>query len=432
MIMSAFTIVIMSVLYRFLPSKAEVGNWVFFLTLFGLVEMFRAGFLTTATIKFYAGADKDRAAEVIGSCWVLATLITLGLIVLNLPALLLLKVVHIEGLAFFLKWFGLSYLLTLPSIVANCVLQAEGRFDRLMYMRAVTQGSFMLALLVFAVLHRLTLETVVFSNLLSYLITSIFVLAKGWTHVTAWRRKSRRAILELYNFGKYSVAGNISSNLLRTSDIFIIGFMFGGEAGAALVAVYNFGLRLMEIIEIPLRSFIATAMPSMATAYNRGRKEEVIYIMKKYAGTLTMALVPVCLGAVLLADVAVYIIGGQKMVGSEAANVLRFFMTFALLFPTDRFLALTLDVIHKPNINFIKILIMLAVNVAGDFAGIAIFGNIYGVAITTVFPTLVGVGVGYWALKKYQPFHLRDIYKTGFAEVKLIVRNTLKFRNSIT
>ena len=100
-IMSAFTIVIMSVLYRFLPSKAEVGNWVFFLTLFGLVEMFRAGFLTTATIKFYAGADKDRAAEVIGSCWVLATLITLGLIVLNLPALLLLKVVHIEGLAFF-------------------------------------------------------------------------------------------------------------------------------------------------------------------------------------------------------------------------------------------------------------------------------------------------------------------------------------------
>jgi len=431
-IMSAFTIVIMAMLYRFMPSKAEVGNWVFFLTMFGLVEMFRAGFLTTATIKFYAGADKDRAAEVIGSCWVVGSIITAGLIILNVPALLLLKVVHIEGLAFFLKWFGLSYLLTLPSIVANCVLQAEGRFDRLMYMRAVTQGSFMLSLLVFVLLHRLTLETVVFSNLLSYLITSIFVIAKGWTHLSAWRRKSKRAIMELYHFGKYSVAGNISSNLLRTSDIFIIGFMFGGDAGAALVAVYNFGLRLMEIIEIPLRSFIATAMPSMATAYNSGKKEQVIYIMKKYAGTLTMGLIPVCLGAVLLADVAVYIIGGTKMVGSEAANVLRLFMTFALLFPADRFLALTLDVIHKPNINFIKILIMLVVNVAGDFAGIAIFGNIYGLAITTVFPTLVGVFIGYWALKKYQPFHLRDIYKTGFEEAKIFVRNTLKFRSSVS
>ena len=431
-IMSAFTIVIMSVLYRFLPSKADVGNWVFFLTIFGLVEMFRAGFLTAATIKFYSGADKDRAAEVIGSCWVLATLITAGLIVLNLPALLLLRVVHVEGLAFFLKWFGLSYLFTLPSIVANCVLQAEGRFDRLLYMRAVTQGSFMLALLVFALLHRLTLDTVVFSNLLSYIITSIFVLAKGWTHLRAWKRRSRRAIMELYNFGKYSVGGNISSNLLRTSDIIIIGFMFAGKTGAGLVAVYNFGLRLMEIIEIPLRSFIATAMPSMATAYNRGRKEEVIYIMKKYAGTLTIALVPVCLAAVLLADVAVYVIGGNKFIGTEAANVLRLFMTFALLFPADRFLALTLDVIHKPNINFIKILIMLAVNVAGDFAGIAIFGNIYGVAVTTFFPTLVGIFVGYWALKKYQPFQLRDIYRTGFAEAKILVRNTLKFRNSIS
>jgi len=118
--------------------------------------------------------------------------------------------------------------------------------------------------------------------------------------------------------------------------------------------------------------------------------------------------------------------------GTEAANVLRLFMTFALLFPADRFLALTLDVIHKPNINFIKILIMLAVNVVGDFAGIAIFGNIYGVVLATFFPTLVGIFVGYWAVKKYQPFHLRDIYKTGFAEAKIMVRNTLKFRNSIS
>lgn len=428
---AGFTIVIMAMLYRFLPTISDVGNWVFFLTVYGLVEMFRMGFLTTATIKFYAGADKDTAQEIIGSSWLLATLITLGLVLLNIPALLLLKVVHIEGLAFFLKWFGLSYLLSLPWMLANCVLQAENRFDRLFYTRMVTQVSFMLSLLVFILMHKLTLERVVFCNLFSYFVTSMYVLLKGWTHLSSWKKISRRGIMKLYHFGKYSVMGNISSSLLRTSDIFIIGFMFPGDKGQALVAIYNFGLRLMEIIEIPLRSLVATAMPSMATAYNNGNKEQLIYIMKKYAGTLTLALIPVCVASVLLADVAAWIISPTKMVGTAGPNVLRLFMTFAILFPTDRFLALTLDVIHKPNINFYKILIMLAVNVTGDILGILALGNIYGVAITTVFPTLVGVYVGYRALQKYHPFHLRDIYRTGWEEVKLFIRNTLKFRNSV-
>src|ERR1700730_6554359 len=103
--MSAFTILSMSMLYGFLPDKAAVGNWVFFQTIFGLVDMFRTGFLTTATIKFYSGASKERAMEVVGSTWVLGSLITLGLLVLNMPALLLVKLVNVDGLTFFLKWF---------------------------------------------------------------------------------------------------------------------------------------------------------------------------------------------------------------------------------------------------------------------------------------------------------------------------------------
>src|SRR6195952_2681350 len=81
--MSGLAIVIMSLLYRFMPNKAEMGNWVIFQTWFVLVDMFRTGFLTTATIKFYSGSNKDKAAEVIGSAWVLATAITLTLLLLN-------------------------------------------------------------------------------------------------------------------------------------------------------------------------------------------------------------------------------------------------------------------------------------------------------------------------------------------------------------
>lgn len=423
-IMSGFSIVIMAVLYRSLPTESAVGNWVFFQTIFALVEMFRTGFLTTATIKFYAGADKQRASEVIGSTWALATAITFGLMLLNVPALLLVHVVKVDGLSFFLKWFGLSYLFSLPTFIANCVLQAENRFDRLLYMRMMNQFSFLIFILVLIFTHNLTLETLVYVYLLSLLITSLFVLLKGWTNLSSWKDRSKKVMLELYHFGKFSVLGNISSYLLRASDIIIIGFMLGTEA----VARYNVGLKLLEVIEIPLRSFIATAMPAMASAYNRALKGDVIYIMKKYAGLLTFMLIPVCIGSVLFAELAVYIVSGKKFLGTEAANVLRLFMTFSLLFPTDRFIALGLDVIHKPNINFIKIVVMLVVNVTTDFAGIALTGNIYGVAIATVFPTIVGIWIGYVSLRKYEPFTLAQIPSVGYKELKILLREKLHLK----
>jgi len=423
-IMSGLSIVIVGILYRFLPNKAEMGNWVFFQYMFALVEMFRTGFLTNATIKFYAGSDKDRSAEVIGSSWVLATGITFGLMLLNVPALLLLKVVKIEGLSFFLKWFGISYLLSLPTFIANCVLQAEARFDRLLYMRMVNQVSFLVFIIVLIGMHHLTLETLVYSYLISLFITSVFVLVKGWTNLWSWKYKSRRGLTELYHFGKFSVLGNISSSLLRSSDIFII----RGALGAEAVATYNIGLKLVEVIEIPLRSFIATAMPSMYAAYNKGLKTELIYIMKKYAGLLTIALIPVCIGSVIFADFDVYIINGSM--DTQAANVLRFFMTFSLLFPADRFITLGLDAIHKPNINFMKILVMLVVNIATDYAGIAIFGNIYGVAIATVFPVIVAIWIGYWSLRKYENFTLSQIPAVGYAELKILLHEKFHLKKS--
>lgn len=404
-----------------------MGNWVFFQTIFALVEMFRTGFLTTATIKFYSGADKNRAAEIIGSAWVLATGITLALLLLNIPALMITNLIEIDklgGLYFFLKWFGLSYLFSLPTFIANCVLQAEARFDRLLYMRAVSQFSLLVFIGVLIFMQRLTLETLIYANLLSLFVTSVFVLVKGWTNVWAWKHRTKNGIMELYHFGKYSVLGNISSFLLRGSDIIIIKFMLGAEA----VATYNIGLKLMEVIEIPLRSFVATALPSLSNAYNRGLKTEMIYIMKKYAGLLTIALIPVCIGSVIFADFAVYLINGSM--DTQAANVLRFFMTFSLLFPADRFIAVGLDVIHKPNINFLKILVMLAVNIVTDFAGIALFGNIYGVALATVFPLVVGIWIGYWSLRKYENFSLRQIPVLGYAEFKILLREKFNLKRN--
>jgi len=119
--------------------------------------------------------------------------------------------------------------------------------------------------------------------------------------------------------------------------------------GPASLAIYNLPQRLLEIIEIPMRSFMATAMPEMSVAANKEDMVSVATIMKKYAGLLTMALIPIAVVGILTSDIVVGLIGGGKYVHSEAANVFRIFLLFSVLNPLDRFMGITLDIIHKPQ-----------------------------------------------------------------------------------
>ncbi|WP_146186683.1 lipopolysaccharide biosynthesis protein, partial [Pedobacter sp. HMWF019] len=261
-----------------------------------------------------------------------------------------------------------------------------------------------------------------YSYLFSSFLTSSFTLSMGWCNLSFFKNRSKECILTIYNFGKFSVGTTLSSSLFRTTDTLIIKVLLGDAA----LAIYNLGVKLLEVIEIPLRSFAATGMPVLSSAYNKGNKNEVTNNMSKYIGMLTVSLVPVVILSILFADLAIYIIGGQKYMGTEAANVLRIFMTFALLYPADRFFALTLDVIHQPKINFIKVLSMLAANVIFDFVGIKLFGNVYGVALGSIVPALIAVAVGYKYLQRYHKFNFWAIFTLGYTEILLLLKKTLK------
>ena len=415
LVASGLTVVSVSLLFRALQVQ-EIGAWVFFISILGLGDSLRAGYITTAFIRSYAGAARARAAEVVGSTWVIGLLITCLLVALDLLVWLWPGPVSNISLALFIKWFPLTFVLTLPSFLAACVLQAQLRFDKLLYIRLLTQLTFIVGIVGLMLLHRITLERVVYCNLAAAGVTSLVVLLMGWTRLGDLRARTTACVRELSHFGKYSVGSYIGSNLLRSSDTFIINFMLG----PAPLAVYNLAQRFMEIIEIPLRSFMATAIPLLSAAYNQGNKPEMARLIRKNAGLLTWALLPVVVGTVLLADVPIHLIGGGKYTGTEAANLLRMFIAMAILFPIDRFSGVALDVLNKPNLNLMKVFLMLAVNVAGDFLGIRLFHNIYGVALAS-FPTIIsGFVFGYFLLNKSLPINIPEILRTGLLEIKVL------------
>jgi O-antigen/teichoic acid export membrane protein len=200
-------------------------------------------------------------------------------------------------------------------------------------------------------------------------------------------------------------------------------------ADPSLVGIYYLPQRLMEAIEIPLRSFIATALPSMSAAVHRHNEKEMTAIMKKYAGILTILLIPVSIAGFIAADIVVDILGGAKFAPTPAANIFRIFMCFAILLPVDRFFGISLDILNMPQKNMTKVFIMLAVNISGDFLGIYLFHNIYGVAVASIFTFIVGVVYGYWVLKKHLNFTMTEIFQSGIAEIRSIIINILhKFK----
>lgn len=425
-IMSGVGMLIMAIIYRFLPMQI-VGTWLLFQTTLSTIDTFRSGFLTTAFIKFYAGSTPERTAEITGSAWIIGLCITGILVVVNIPVMLFFNNIHDEGYLLFFKYSGICFICMLPTFIASCVLLSEQRFDRTLYVRIVNQGGFLLMIIVLAILHKITLMGIVYSYILSYFIASVYVIIMGWARINTIKDRSKKAILELFHFGKYSVGTTFSANLFGTSDTIIINMMLGKAA----LAIYNLGQSLMQVVEILLRSFAATAMPALSAAFNQHNPVEVIHIMKKYVGMLTIVLIPIAICGWAFADLPIYIIGGNKYIGTQAANVFRLFLAFSLLYPADRFFGLTLDVINRPIVNFYKVLIMLAINISMDFLGIYIFGNIYGAALSTAIWVTAGVAIGYLALNKYHRFSFWDSYSLGFAESRLLFRNTLeKFKPS--
>jgi O-antigen/teichoic acid export membrane protein len=402
-------------------SKAEFGNYIFLLVTILLADTFRNGFVQTPLIKFYAGAGKKRALEVAGSAWYVGLIQALIFVAVDGVVYLLYssKSPDVETT---IQWFGIIYMTTLPAAIASYILQAEEKFGRMLILQLINQGLFLAFILTLIYVQKLSFQTAVYAYFAGSAATSLLTLINGWSKVRALKYRNGPTASKLAHFGKFSVGTSISSYLLRSSDTFIIKIMFN----PALLAVYYIPQRLMEVFEIPMRAGVATAMPELSAAVHKERPQEVVRIMKRYSGMLTVALIPIAVIAFLLGEIVIELLFGKQYHDTEAVNIFRLFMCYVMLMPIDRFFGITLDIINKPHLNMLKVLVMLIVNVTGDIVGIVIFHSLYAVAIASLFTFCAGVIFGYWALKKYLNFTIRDIFSLGYQELKNIVHHLLE------
>jgi O-antigen/teichoic acid export membrane protein len=402
--------------------KEIFGPYLIFLAIYGIFETLRIGMVMNALVRNLAQCKTiEDEQEVIGSTQFITLFLTFIYIVVITSLYFVFKYFgFFTEYLFFFKWFVLIAVISAPNNYATWYLNAKLKIASMSAIRILNQLVF-IGLIWFYVKADGSIYSVIISYTVSHFVVSIMAVVLGWSGLQYLFKYTLLKITEVFHFGKFSMGTLLGSNLLRSTDTFIIGSSFLGSAG---VAMYNVPSRLLEIIEMPLRSFAVTALPQFAKLYADKAYEALRYEFEKKAGLVFFLLLPIAIGSFIFADWLVLIIGGESY--SESAILLRVFASYMAILPLDKFSGVMLDTINKPNLNFYKVMIQLAVNVVGDYIGIAIFGNLESVAFVSTATFLAGMAFGYYQLNKHMGIKFNNVLRYGWQEVKIRSLNILK------
>jgi O-antigen/teichoic acid export membrane protein len=405
------------------------GQWVLFISAGSFIEVFRFGITNTALIRYLSGADDNYRIKLIGS----NALIGLGsttviVIILVFVNLFFHQAIQNSGYGLFFSWYPLLAFINLPWNNALVVLQADRKYGKILILKALNSVPFFIILTFNYFYFKMTLVEVVWAMLIINIITSLVSMLMGWDGLKDIRKATSETNKTLLHFGKYTTFTLVGTNLLRSADTLIISL---SPLGSSAVALYSIPMKLTELQQIPLRSFVATAFPKMSKASIHGKMEEVRAHFYSYAGALTYLFIFTSLFTFVFADLFVLFLAGKKylqtdpVTGFNAVNIVRVFSVYGLLLPIDRMTGIGLDSINKPNINALKVLFMVIANIIGDVIAIFLFKSLIMVAIGSILFTILGIWIGMYFLNKELSLSYSEIFIEGANFYKKIFNKLL-------
>lgn len=384
-------------LFRLLATnftQEDLGRWQVFIVGFALMDVIRSGLLQNGLITRYAKAKSDNERQTLqGSAWYMALISSVVLIILCWITGSVFYLIHYqqESINMVVIFLPLTTVLSLPGTMGTFILNALGKIKLMIWVRIAIQTIFLCGVY-FS--NNYSLNNVGIWFVSGYLVSGVVSMLMGWTNPLLVKYKNKETLKDLTNFGKYSMGTSVGSIMLRSSDIFLLGSFLG----PASVAIYAVAQKLVEIVEMPMRSFTQAVIPKLAYLYQHNEKEAFQLEFEKNAGLLFWMVFPLCLICFLFPYQLVGLLGGSKY--DESAEVLRLFSVYMALMPLDRYTGIGMDLMNVPEANFKKVNLQLLVNVIGDIVVILLFASVWWVGFVSIFTYGSGILLGMRVLKK--------------------------------
>lgn len=399
------------ILARFLNRDA-FGHWVIYITAYGFIDVLRGGLTIQGVVRFLSAANDNESKKLLGSNWVINTLIAviLSVVVLSLRFIFNEAITQSDYHYFFI-YYPILVIVSISSFNSQAYLQASLQFDKMLFIRSFEAGFFTLFILFCYIFNFQSIETVIVAQIIIYALSSIICIVKGWDGSKYIINTDKQTVKQIFRFGKYSSATFVGAHLLRSADTFIIGL--STVLGAQAVAVFSIPLKAVEVLEIPLRSLSQTFYPLMSKLSIENKMNEFRQQFYVHSGALTLLFVPILIAGFFLAEEIMVIVGGAEYI--EAANIFRVFIFISLIIPVDRFSGIALDSLNRPDLNFYKIILMVTFNIIGDVIAVFYFNSVLLVAFATLLFLLVGALAGLFFTKKTAGIEIKRILPEGIA-----------------
>jgi lipopolysaccharide exporter len=232
---------------------------------------------------------------------------------------------------------------------------------------------------------------VIFGSILSYrnmVIKNISAFSKPYLNASF--------LIELLNFGKYTLGSSISSLMMRNVDSWSLAIIMNPVA----VAVYNPALRISNLFEIPTSSSTTILLPKLA---EKIRNKELGYIKLYYEQSMVYILsvmIPFVLIGFIFSNEIILIIAGEGY--EESARLLKYTIFYGLLIPFQRKFSITLDALGRPGLNLFILIFgfLLSVTLNTYFIShFGIFGAAYAMLLTFF---LIFIGTQMYLYRKFR------------------------------
>ncbi len=404
-------------------SQNDFGQWILYLTLLTFVDMIKCGVVKTALIKYASGSKQDYQHELIGSSWIL-NLILVSIITIGCYSIYYLDIFQLEGIIFFLLFYPIYAIVSMPFFYFLWNNQAFLEFKKITLLRIFNALVFLMVCLL-SLFISINLQQLIIMHLLIFSISSILALYLGNTGCLYLIKATKSTCYKIIRFAQFHMLAFLGSNLLKSADVFLIGAFLGPVA----IAIYSIPLRLIEVIEAPLKSAVAVAFPVISSHDNNNNKSALKDSIEKYIGILTLLYIPFMTILYLLSEPLVLLIGGDKYL--DAVYIFQLFLIYGLFLPFDRLTGITLDAIGLPKLNFYKVVIMASINIIGDILVIYFFKSLELVALVTVMNVISGMIIGYLFVKREINLSIKSIIKSGFSTI-LNYYKKYTFNNELT
>lgn len=398
-----FAFVMFLLLVRWLTDY-DFGVWVLYMTLVSFAEMGRMGLLQNAVIKFGV-EDQDRYGTILTTGLVLNTVCTVVLsavlLVLSWPLSHWWSAPELPKL---ILWYPLWAIIHGTARYIDFAHMMHHDFRGVFISKLLYGATFLtLIIAVWWSSGQIELYWLVIMQATAG-VPSLLIYSWYRRDYLRWGRYSALWGRRIFHFGKYVLGTNISSMLFNKMDLMMVGFFLHPTA----VAIYNVATRITNYLEVPMSGIAQVIYPRLAMANQEAGTQELTQLYEKAVGLIVALVLPMVAVVLLFAEPVVVLIAGQQY--ASAAPLLTILVLAVMIKPWGRLFGITLDAIGKPQLNFMLLLMGLAVNI-GLNALFLYWWGLRGAAFATLLAMTLMVVTGQVLITRFLPIRQSNILR---------------------